>query len=105
MNPFGELLGEWTLGNLLADVPDLAGFQGVVEPGQECSEREAHPESLFLETLLVSIRGPSVSDRPGGRPYPLLVQSRDPIRARTEKKIEVPAEGHERQSAQGRRTR
>ena len=49
MNPIRQLLGEWTFRDLFADLPDLAGFQGVVEPGQECPEGEAHPEFLVLE--------------------------------------------------------
>ena len=88
MNPVRQLLGEWTLRNLLADVPNLAGFQRIVEPGQECPEREAHPEFLRSGDLpgIGSIRRGSAGRAPVV--YLLLVRSRDPIRAKKTQKIE-----------------
>ena len=38
MNPFRQLLSEWTLGDLATDLPDLRGLQRVVEPSQERPE-------------------------------------------------------------------
>src|SRR5262249_22497829 len=49
MDSVRKLLGERTFRDLLADLPDLRGFQGVVEPGQERSESEAHSRILPRE--------------------------------------------------------
>src|SRR5262249_27209507 len=49
MNPVRKLLGERTFRDLLADLSDLRGFQGIVEPSQQSSESQAHPRVLHRE--------------------------------------------------------